>query len=136
MEVRDVFSKTGVKSPVGGKSRTERQHANALDINAIVAKAKRTGMAPINQGAPIYGDFTNITDYHTAHNQILQAQREFMALPPQIRARFRNNPGLLIDFLSNESNREEAVKLGLIPEKAPKISENTPSTPAASTPTA
>jgi phage internal scaffolding protein len=44
----------------------------------------------------------------------MAAEDEFDALPAQIRARFENEPANLIDFLSNEQNRDEAEKLGLV----------------------
>jgi phage internal scaffolding protein len=51
-----------------------------------------------------------------------------MALPAQIRSRFDNDPAKLIDFLENEQNHDEAIKLGLVnpPGEMPQVVESTP----------
>lgn len=97
-----------------GPSVTEQAHANETDINEIVRRYQRTGALPTRNGAPMYGDFTQVVDYHSAVEAVRQASEAFMMLPPEVRKRFGNNPGELLEFLSNESNREEAVKLGLV----------------------
>ena len=37
-----------------------------------------------------------------------------MALDANVRKRFHNDPAELIDFVSDEKNRDEAVRLGLL----------------------
>lgn len=95
------------------------------DINTIMAKFAVTGLLPDNPLSPQYGDFTGISDYHTALNQVIAAEDEFMSLPANIRARFENDPSQLIEFLDNAENAEEALKLGLIekPVELPQVVE-------------
>ena len=51
----------------------------------------------------------------------MQAQQSFESLPSELRGRFENDPAKLIDFLSDERNNAEAVKLGLkLERKAPE----------------
>lgn len=96
-------------------SLTEQHHKDSCDVNKIVARFMKTGlMTNVRKEQPMYGDFTNITDYHTARLRIQEAEESFMTLPAQLRARFENDPGKLIDFLSDSNNRSEAVGLGLI----------------------
>ena len=59
-------------------------------------------------------------------NAVLAAQDEFMELPAQLRARFNNDPALLIDFLEKEENREEAIKLGLVASKPTSVEAEAP----------
>ena len=40
-----------------------------------------------------------------------------MALPSDVRSRFGNNPAELLDFLNDNSNYDEAIRLGLIHAK-------------------
>lgn len=100
----------------GDKTMVEKSHAGACDIKEIMAKARRTGMAPVHLGSPIYGDFSNATGYHDMANKVIQANEAFMQLPAAIRSRFDNDPGQIIEFLSNDENVQEAVELGLIDE--------------------
>lgn len=108
-------------------SRTQQHFARECNINVIMAKARKTGMAPVNSGMPQYLDCTvaALGNYHEAQNKIVAAQQSFAQLPAALRAKFGNNPDNLIEFLANEDNREMAEKLGLI---NPKPTNSTNST--------
>lgn len=102
-------------------SRTQQNFAEESDINTIVKRFNLTGELPSNFRAPQYGDFDGIADYQSALNQVMAANDAFMSMPAGLRARFHNNPQNLIEFLSREENRDEAVRLGLLqpPVKVP-----------------
>jgi phage internal scaffolding protein len=104
---------------------TQQHFKDECDINNILRQFNITGLLPESTLSPRYGDFTGITDYHSALNQVIAAEHEFMALPAQIRSRFDNDPAKLIDFLENSENIDEAVKLGLVnqPAELPKVAE-------------
>lgn len=99
------------------------------DINTIVRRFGLTGKVPVGLRAPTYDDFSGIGDFHTCMNALAVAHEAFDQLPSNIRDRFNNDPGSFVDFCSDESNRDEAVKLGLIfpsdsePDKATKSEE-------------
>jgi phage internal scaffolding protein len=93
---------------------TQQHFKDECDINNILKQFNVTGLLPEAPLSPRYGDFTGISDYHSALNQVIAAEDEFMALPAQIRSRFDNDPAKLIDFLENVENKDEAIKLGLI----------------------
>lgn len=95
-------------------SLTQQHFAEETDINYILKQFNITGMLPTSPISPQYGDFSNINDYHSALNAVMAAEDEFDSLPAQIRARFDNEPAALIDFLGNEANRDEAIRLGLV----------------------
>lgn len=109
------------------KSLTQQSFAEEVDINTIVRRFNLTGEVPEGYVAPSYGDFTGITDYHSAMNAVAKAGEAFDELPAQIRARFHNDPQELLEFLGNEENRAEAVKLGIVQEQAKPAPEPTPS---------
>lgn len=97
---------------------------DSCDINKIVSKFKSTGvMTNVRTDQPLFGDFSDLVDIQTQRIRMQDAQEAFMTLPAQIRKRFSNDPVELINFLNDENNRPEAIKLGLIDEK--KIN-NTP----------
>ena len=106
-------------------SLAQQHFKDECDINNILRQFNITGLLPENTLSPRYGDFSGIVDYHSALNAVIAAENEFEALPAQLRARFQNDPEQLINFIEDESNREEAINLGLIDRKA---SGNEPST--------
>lgn len=119
-------------------SRTQQHFKKDADINNIMRKYQRTGVlvdpSIMRNRKPIYGDFSNLPDYQQLSNQLIEIDRMFMALPSELRARFQNDPKVLVDFVSNPDNEEAARKLGLLqapasetrPEATPEGSESEP----------
>lgn len=88
------------------------------DINTLVRKFGITGQMPMLDKLPMEGDYENVGDFKTAMDAIIQAQETFMQLPADLRYRFHNDPQEFLEFTTNEANREEIKKLGLLkPEK-------------------
>jgi len=76
--------------------------------------------------SPQYGDFTGVSDYQSAPNAVIQAELGFNELPAEVRARFENDPGRMLDFLNDPKNRDEASELGLLkPELSTSGSRST-----------
>jgi len=98
-------------------SLTQQHFRDETDINNILRQFNVTGLLPETPVSPKYGDFTGIGDYHTALLRVMATEEEFMNLPANIRARFDNDAGNLIEFLNDDNNREEAEKLGLVEPK-------------------
>jgi phage internal scaffolding protein len=98
-------------------SRTEQSHRKAVNINTIVAKARRGVPPRINAREGLYGDFTSGMDYQTMLNKMHDAVDDFMALPAKTRELFGNDVSKLLDFIANPENEEQARDLGLLPEK-------------------
>lgn len=85
-----------------------------VDINQIIKRYEKGMM--INQLAeePRFEDISEFEGLEAAYIKVQKAKEEFMTLPADVRARFENDPVKLIDFLSDEGNRAEAEKLGLV----------------------
>jgi len=99
-----------------GPGRTRPEFANECDVNQILRKFQATGLvAHLAKGEPKYGDFTNVTSYEEAVEQVRAAEMAFLELPSNIRRRFDNNPTKLVTFMANPENVPEARELGLIP---------------------
>lgn len=95
-------------------SLTQQQFAEDADINVMMTRFGVTGQMPSSLRMPTFGDFTGVGDYRAAMDMVVRAQNEFMTLPPDMRARFGNDPHQLISFLEDPNNAEEARKLGLL----------------------
>ena len=95
-------------------SLAQQHMRDECDINVIVERFGVTGSLPVTPIEPTYGDFSGANDYHSAMNAIRASEEAFMALPAKIRAKFDHDPNALLEFLQNETNRDEAIELGLI----------------------
>lgn len=102
------------------KSVTQQHFADEVDVNNIVARFVKTGVLgdpnAIAARAATFGDFSNVGDFQLAMNKVLAATKAFEALPLDIKNKFNNDPGLLIDFLADPKNNKEAQDLGLLPK--------------------
>jgi len=115
---RDKASlETGLKCPE--ESLTKQSFTEEADINTIVRRFNLTGQLPENIRQPVYADFENAFDFHSAMNAIRAAQESFDAMPADLRARFHNDPGEFVDFVNDNDNRAEAEKMGLVLPKTP-----------------
>ena len=107
-----VSQETGLKCE--DPSLAQQHMKDECDINIIVERFGVTGQLPVVPLEPSYGDFSGVSDYHSALNAIRASEEAFMALPAKIRAKFDHDPNALLEFLQNETNRDGAIELGLI----------------------
>lgn len=99
------------------KDRTQQNFKEECDINTLVQRFGIGYQMPEGLVAPQYGDFSHISDYHQALNQIAAARETFEQLPAHVRDRFQNDPGRFVDFSIDPANAKELVKLGLATER-------------------
>lgn len=117
-----------------GTPRTKQAAKKECDINVIMEKYRSTGSVPVTLGKTgKYGDFSEVDDYHSAFNKVMEANESFNQLPAHVRSKFRNDPALLIEYLNDPKNTLEAVKLGILPRSALKASQGTSSESPAAT---
>ena len=96
------------------------------DINVLVARfgLDKRGIPPAAIDPRFFGDFSEAPrSLQEAIHVVRDAQEKFDRLPPDLRARFRNDPSELWYFVNDPSNGAEAVKLGLLkgpPEPPPE----------------
>lgn len=113
----DVSFSTGVVC-LEEEGKTQQQFADDADINTIVRRFGLTGELPDVVSVPRSGDFTDVVDYQTALNAVRKAEEGFMELPGDVRYRFRNDPQMLLEFMEDGRNYEEALRLGLVNKRA------------------
>ena len=106
-------------------TKVQQHYAEQLEINRIMKRALNGGSLPAPTTAPIYGDF-RVTDLRQAYEMIDRAESGFNSLPSDVRTRFANDPLELVSFVEDERNRDEAVRIGLIPAPPPTVSESDP----------
>ena len=116
MEFKHAYSESfrGSDLDCQDPSLAQQQSKDDVDINVLLERFKITGVMPQSVVLPSYGDFTGVADYRSAQDAVLRAKNAFMDLPAQLRSRFDNDPQKLLEFVSDEKNRAEAVRLGLV----------------------
>lgn len=121
-----------------GEDMAHQSFKDECDINNILRQFAVTGQLPDNVRVPQYADFEEAFDFKTAMNVIRAAEEAFALMPSDVRDRFANDPARFVDFVNDDANYDEAVKMGLavkrpvsdpIPDLEPvKADSGTPST--------
>lgn len=111
-------------------SLTKQSFKDECDISNIMSKYQKTGLIThVKRHGGNYSDLSDVVDYHDAMNRIIKAQDAFNSLPSSIRAKFNNDPGQFVEFVSNPKNEKEMIELGLATAK-PEIASTTYANPS------
>lgn len=108
----------------GDKPITVQSNRNEVDINSIVARVAKGGTVTTSSGEPWFGDVSDFTGLQDAIIKVQEADDLFMQLDASVRERFDNDPVQLVDFLSDDRNRDEAIRLGLVRVRQGDVSSN------------
>lgn len=113
-----------------GTGRTKQSFKDECDINKIMARFQQTGIIEFrDQNQAQYGDVTG-ADFQTAMLVVAEGKTMFFNLPAKVRDEFDNDPALFLEFVSDERNKPEMARMGLLkPEVASAILEATPPAP-------
>lgn len=106
----------GTQSFAGVESLTVQSDKPMTSIRQLLKMGKLPLSREDLKQESFYGDFADGSDFQTHMDRIVSAQQQFDSLPAEIRDRFDNDPAELLDFVSDENNRDEAIELGLVPK--------------------
>ncbi|AXH73641.1 MAG: internal scaffolding protein [Microviridae sp.] len=98
--------------------RTKQSFKDECDINVLMRRYEVSGVLPVGVGVGTYGDYSEAPDFMEAQNVIVRANAQFASLSARVRDRFGNDPAKFLEFVAEESNYDEAVKLGLLKDEA------------------
>lgn len=110
---------------------TVQAEKDNCDINVILERFGQGVPPPMITVPPADVEWNDALDFQSSMNLIVQAREAFMEVPAKIRARFHNDPQEYLEFIYNDDNYDEAVKLGIIPK--PVESEGSVVEPSEST---
>lgn len=104
-------------------SMTRQEFADEANVNNLLKRYAQTGSfydptKPHSARQPLFGDFSKYNDFTVYQNLVIEARDRFDSLPVEIREKFNYDPAKLLDFLADEKNRDEAIKLNLIAKAA------------------
>jgi phage internal scaffolding protein len=109
---------------------TEQSHSSACDINKIMANYEKTGLVPVPQSrVPKYGDFSQVNDYQTALNLVMEAEDAFMSLPANVRSEFDHDPAKFLAAVEDPQERAKLVDRGVLTLKEGESQGVTPIQP-------
>ena len=102
-------------TPIREQTKTLQSAKDECDINKIVPRALKNGTLGelLANGGWVDQDFSSPVEYQEACNLVIEAQAKFDSLPSKLRDRFKNEPSEFLRFVSDPSNEEEMVTLGL-----------------------
>lgn len=106
---------------IGEISLTDQSLKKSCDINVMMAKFAKTGIAPISNKSPRFADVSNVKTLSEMYELSQIAQETFQELPAKVRKLMNNDASKLENFVLDEANKEICLKHGLlVQEKAPK----------------
>ena len=97
-------------------SMTHQEFRDECDINNIMKRFERSGMIDhVNSRQGDFGDFSEVPDYQSALNAVMDAEEAFMGLDARLRDEFGNDPGEFLTWFEGASEDDKREK-GLLPE--------------------
>lgn len=106
------------------EGKTDQSFRDSCDINYIMERYMKKGVAPVMRKEGLYDDFSNVMDYQEAQNCIIEAEEQFRNLPASLRKRFENDPGKFLIGMENASD-QDLIEMGLKEPERPPQTEGT-----------
>lgn len=131
--VRNKYSpRIAVIAPADPDGGLTQQHfKEAVDINNILAKYRKTGIIEhVKLAKERYGDFTELGEYAVHLDKVAKAQQAFESLPAELRNQFKNSIPGFFEYIQKEENFDQCVQWGIFE----KPQEPKAGTPAAADP--
>lgn len=113
-DTEEASNQAAINCETFGPSLTVQSMSEDADINVLMHRYGITGKFPDNPRIPVYGDFTEVTDYRSALEAIGRAQEAFLEYPPDFRAKFENDPQAFLEFCSRPENIPAMRDMGLM----------------------
>ncbi len=105
------------KNPLA-RSRTKQSDLKGSNIDTIVKKYIKSGQVDpttVREGYH-FQDCLPFADVQASMDLVADIKSEFELLPSELRTRFGNDALACLEFVQNEENADECVKLGLLPK--------------------
>lgn len=97
-------------------SKVVESERQSVDLKQIVARYIRNDLPYKAEPWWMDGQEAPRIDLQGALEVVRRAQEHFDALPADVRFRFGNDPVAFMNFVQDDANKDEAIKLGLIPK--------------------
>ena len=104
------------------KDMTRQEFVQDCDMNILMKRFKANPALAVDQfreAQAAFMDFTDLPDYQTMLQAGVHAREMFMALPPEVRFKFHNDPGEFLDACETMEGQKILVELGLATPRQP-----------------
>lgn len=123
-QLKSAYERTRVITEIADtKTKAVQSEAKHADINAIVAKAHKTGQLPVLMGRKPIETMPDVESYQDALNKVVKANQAFERLPSSIRAEFGNKPENMLHALEasekNNSVKNRLQEIGILNKSVP-----------------
>lgn len=124
-----IRSRYNLGDPVKGleftqPSLTQQQFKDECEIESLLKAHNLSQVMGImnnyNQ-QPLYGDVSEIPDFHVSQNHLARATEYFEGLPSDVRSRFNNSLSEFLITLNNPGAREALTEMGVLKKAADKV---------------
>jgi phage internal scaffolding protein len=100
------------------KSRASQSFRDECNINKILNRFSKVCGGDYLQkmhgyAGGTFGDFSGVTDYRSALEQVQRAKEVFLRIPAKVRAVFNNDPAYFLDFCQDPKNLDKLREMGL-----------------------
>jgi len=115
-KILNSLSSVKVSFRCTGKTKTQQSFKKDCDINVLYKKFQSGGMVDpevFSRKPGRYADLSEVVDFQTAQQYLIDAGHEFDRLPLDVRRKFGFNVAEFLDFVGDPKNGEELVRLGL-----------------------
>lgn len=127
-----IRSRYALGDPVKGleftqPSLTQQQFKDECEIESLLKAHNLSQVMGImnNHGQqPLYGDVSDIPDFHDAQNHVARATEYFEGLPSDVRSRFNNSLSEFLTTLNNPDAREALTEMGVLKKAEDKAADN------------
>lgn len=117
-----IRSRYALGDPVKGlefhePSLTQQQFKDECEIESLLKAHNLSQVMGImnNHGQqPLYGDVSEIPDFHVSQNHVARATEYFEGLPSDVRSRFNNSLSEFLTTLNNPDAREALTEMGVL----------------------
>jgi len=118
----DERPETGIRFPDDG--RVDQSHRGVTDINNIIANYVSSGaLTHLNRATPLYGDFTEAVDLHTAMNRVHEVEAVYGALSAKVRTLSDNDPERFLEMCSDPDELAKLEEAGITFHEDPQDPE-------------
>lgn len=101
-----------------GVSRTQQHFKDDCDVNIIIDRFMKTGVAPQIAEGFHYSDVSEVGDFRQQMEAVRHGQETFESLPSQVREQFKNDAAAFFEFVSDPDNLSALQDMGLAPKSS------------------
>lgn len=100
----------------GEETLVRQEFRDEVDVNTILQRFGVGNLGAFVNPRAMYLDLSGVTDYDSAVEKVAEIEGKFLALPPEIREKFDNNPGKLMEAVDKMTTDEFEKLLGTAPQ--------------------